>query len=166
MDAMKTLFLVRHAKASPADAAMGDRDRPLSERGLRDVAAMGQRLAQRGVKPDVLLTSPAARALSTAEHLAQALGIRRKDLVVIERLYNASPGDLLGVIQGLGDEHGRVMLVGHNPGLSELANRFASEITDLPTCAIAEFTFAAAATWAGIGAAEPGNVVLDHPKNA
>jgi phosphohistidine phosphatase len=165
MDAVKTLFLVRHAKASPADAAMPDRDRPLNERGLREVAVMGQRLAQRGVKPDVLLTSPAARALTTAEHLAQALGIPRKDLVRVERLYSALPGDLLGVIQSLGEEHGRVMLVGHNPGLTELANRFASEITNLPTCAIAEFTFARS-TWAGIGDAEPGNVVLDHPKNA
>jgi phosphohistidine phosphatase len=165
MDAVKTLFLVRHAKANPADAVVPDRDRPLNERGLRDVAVMGQRLAQRGVRPDLVLSSPAARALTTAEHLARALGIRRKDLVVIERLYNAPPGDLLGVIQGLGEAHGRVMLVGHNPGLTELANRFASEITNLPTCAIAEFTFAAA-TWAGIGAAEPGNVVLDHPKNA
>jgi phosphohistidine phosphatase len=162
---MKTLYLVRHAKASPGDAAMADRDRPLNERGLGDVAVMGQRLAQRGVKPDALLTSPAARALTTAEHLAQALGIPRKDLVVIERLYNALPGDLLGLIQGLGEEHARVMLVGHNPGLTELANRFASEITNLPTCAIAEFTFAAA-RWADIGDAEPGNVVLDHPKNA
>jgi phosphohistidine phosphatase len=162
---MKTLYLVRHAKASPGDAALPDRERPLNERGLREVATMGQRLAQRGVKPDAVLTSPAARALTTAEHLAQALGIRRKDIVVIERLYNALPGDLLAVIQGLGDQHGRVMLVGHNPGLTELANRFASEITHLPTCAIAEFTFAAA-TWADIGEAEPGNVVLDHPKTA
>ena len=164
MDAVKTLFLVRHAKASPGDPALPDRDRPLNERGLREVATMGQRLAQRGIKPDVLLSSPAARALTTAEHLAKALGIRRKDIVVIERLYNALPGDLLGVIQGLGAEHGRAMLVGHNPGLTELASRFASEITNLPTCAIAEFTFAAA-TW-DIGTAEPGNVVLDHPKNA
>jgi phosphohistidine phosphatase len=57
------------------------------------------------------------------------------------------------------------MLVGHNPGLTELANHFAGEITNLPTCAVAEFTFPAA-SWADIGAAEPGNVVLDHPKSA
>jgi phosphohistidine phosphatase len=165
METVKTLLLVRHAKASPGDPSLPDRDRPLNERGLREVAAIGQRLAQRGVKTDVLLTSPATRALTTAEQLAQALAIRRKDIVVIERLYNALPGDLLGVIQGLGDEHARVMLVGHNPGLTELANHFASEITHLTPCAVAEFTFAAA-SWADIGAAEPGNVVLDHPKSA
>jgi phosphohistidine phosphatase len=57
------------------------------------------------------------------------------------------------------------MLVAHNPGLTELARHFANEIADMPTCAIAEFTFAAP-SWAGIGRAEPGHVVLDHPKNA
>src|SRR5688500_16599127 len=161
LSAVKTLFLVRHAMASAGDALTPDRDRRLNERGLREVATMGQRLAQRGVKPDLLLSSPAARALTTAERLAKALGMRRKDIVALGRLYEAMPDDLLGVIQGLGAEHGRVMLVGHNPGLSELASRFASEITDMPTCAIAEFSFAAP-TWAHIGKTSPAQVVLDH----
>ncbi|HSW22949.1 MAG TPA: histidine phosphatase family protein, partial [Burkholderiaceae bacterium] len=73
---MKTLYLVRHAKSSWGDPALPDRDRPINERGLRDVATMGQRLAQRDVKLDLLLSSPAARALTTAEHLAKALSIK------------------------------------------------------------------------------------------
>ena len=162
---MKTLYLVRHAKSSWGDPALPDRDRPLNERGLRDVATMGQRLTERGVKVDVMLSSPATRALTTAEHLAKALGIKRKDVVVTEQLYAAPAKELLSVIQGLGDEPKRVMLVAHNPGLTELARHFASEITDMPTCAVAEFTFAAQ-TWAGIGQAEPAYVVLDYPKNA
>jgi phosphohistidine phosphatase len=162
---MKTLFLVRHAKSSWSDSALPDRDRPLNERGLRDVATMGQRLAQRGVTPDVLLASPATRALTTAEHLAKALGIKRKDIVVVERLYAAAVNDLLGVIQEQGDKPSCVMIVAHNPGLTELAHHFASEITDMPTCAVAEFRFAAP-SWADIGKAEPGHVVFDHPKNA
>jgi phosphohistidine phosphatase len=162
---MKTLYLVRHAKSSWGDPALPDRDRPLNQRGLRDVATMGQRLAQRGVKPDVMLCSPATRALTTAEHLAKALGIKRKDVVVIDRLYAAPANDLLSVIQGLGHEPEHVMLVAHNPGLTELAHHFSSEITDMPTCAVAEFTFAAP-FWAGIGKAEPGNVVFDYPKNS
>ena len=162
---MKTLYLVRHAKSSWSDPALPDRDRPLNERGLRDVATMGQRLAQRGVKLDALLSSPATRAITTAEHLAKALGIKRKDIMVIDRLYAAAVADLLGVIGGLGEQLERVMLVAHNPGLTELARHFASEITDMPTCSIAEFTFAVA-PWADLGKAEPGNVVFDYPKNA
>jgi len=162
---MKTLYLVRHAKSSWSEPALPDHDRPLNERGLRDVATMGQRLAQRGVLPDLLLSSPATRALTTAEQLAKALGIKRKDIVVNDRLYAAPANELLSVIQGLGDEPESVMLVAHNPGLTELAHHFASEIIELPTCAIAEFRFAAL-TWTDIGQAEPGHVVLDSPKNA
>jgi phosphohistidine phosphatase len=162
---MKTLFLFRHAKSSWGEPALSDRERPVNERGLRDLATMGKRLAQRGVLPDVMLSSPALRALTTAEHLAKALGIRRKDVVVVERLYAAPAKELLAVIEGLGDEPKRVMLVAHNPGLTELAHHFASEITDMPTCAVAEFKFAAR-SWSGIGDAEPAHVVFDHPKHA
>ncbi|HEY2976450.1 MAG TPA: histidine phosphatase family protein [Burkholderiaceae bacterium] len=162
---MKTLFLVRHAKSSWDNPALADHDRPLNARGLRDVVTMGQRLVQRGVKPDALLSSPATRALTTAEHLAKALGIKRKEIVVIDRLYDAAPEDLLSVIQGLGDKPDRVMLVAHNPGLTELAHHLASEITEMPTCAIAELAFAVA-SWAAIGKAKPGSVVFDFPKNA
>jgi phosphohistidine phosphatase len=162
---MKTLHLVRHAKSSWDDPALPDRDRPVNERGLRDVAMMGKRLAKRNVKPDVILSSPAVRALTTAEHLAKALGIKRKDIVVIDRLYAAPADALLDVIQGLGNAPECVMFVAHNPGLTELAHHFASEITDMPTCAIAEFRFVAS-SWAGIGKAEPAHVVFDYPKNA
>jgi phosphohistidine phosphatase len=159
---MKTLYLVRHAKAGPGNPALPDRDRPLNDRGLREAAEMGQRLAQRGVKPDVVLTSPAVRTLATAEHLTQALGMDRGDIVVDERLYDAAPNALLGVIQGLGPEPERVMLVGHNPGLAELANYFVREITDMATCAVAELRFEVK-SWADIGMANPAQVVLDQP---
>ena len=106
---MKTLTLVRHAKSSWGDPALADRDRPLNERGLRDVATMGKRLAQRGVKPDALLASPATRTLTTAEHLAKALGLRHKDIVVNDRLYAASASELLGVIASESDRLGTIV---------------------------------------------------------
>lgn len=162
---MKTLYLVRHAKSSWADSTTPDRDRPLNERGLRDVAAMGQRLTRRNVKPDQLLSSPATRALTTAEHLAKAMGLKRKDVVVVERLYAASPKDLLAVIEEFGGEAERVMLVAHNPGITELAHHFAAEITQMPTCAIVELVFAAV-SWHGIGVAEAMHVAFDSPKQA
>jgi len=161
---MKTLFLARHAKSSQGDPALADRDRPLNERGVRDAIAMGQRLAQRGVKLDVMLSSPATRALTTAEHLAKAMGIKRKQIVVNDRLYAATANELLDVIEGLGDGPERVMLVAHNPGLGELAHHFASEITHMPTCAIAEFRFEAR-SWADIAKAQLAHVVFDEPKH-
>ena len=84
---------------------------------------------------------------------------------MLERLYAAPARELLGVIQELGDKPKRVMVVAHNPGLADLARHFASEIADMPTCAIAELTFAVP-SWADIGKAEPAHVGFDFPKNA
>jgi phosphohistidine phosphatase len=82
---MKTLFLIRHAKSSWDDTALPDKDRPLNDRGWRDAPKMGKRLAKRHVKPDLILSSPAVRALRTAEIIAKKLDYRRK-IVVNERL--------------------------------------------------------------------------------
>src|SRR6266487_3467541 len=70
---MKTLFLIRHAKSSWDDTALPDKDRPLGDRGRRDAPKMGKRLAKRDVKPDLILSSPARRALTTAEIIAKKL---------------------------------------------------------------------------------------------
>ena len=137
---MKTLFLIRHAKSSWDDTALPDKDRPLNDRGRRDAPKMGERLAKRDVKPDLILSSPAVRALRTAEIIAKKLDYRRK-IVVNERLYAVGADDLLDVIHQLGEKMERLMLFGHNPELTELAHRLSGEITHMPTCAVAEFTF-------------------------
>jgi len=162
---MKTLFLIRHAKSSRDDTALPDRDRPLADRGKRDVARTGKRLAAREVKPDLIMSSPALRALATAEVIATRLGCKREDIVVNDRLYAGEADDLLDVIRALGDKLEHVMLVGHNPELTELAQHFSSEITHMPTCAIAEFTFDAK-SWSDIGngKTKPARVALDYPK--
>ena len=87
---MKTLYLVRHAKSSRHDPSLSDRDRPLDERGKQDAPKMGQRLAKRDVRPDLLLSSPAVRALTTAQLIAEEVGYKRKDIVVDDRLYASS----------------------------------------------------------------------------
>jgi phosphohistidine phosphatase len=136
---MKTLFLIRHAKSSWDDTALPDKDRPLGDRGRRDAPKMGKRLAKRDVKPDLILSSPARRALTTAEIVAKKLDYKLKDIVVDDRLYAGAVHDLLNVIHKLGDKLERVMLFGHNPELTEFAHRLSSEITHMPTCAVAEF---------------------------
>jgi phosphohistidine phosphatase len=134
---MKTLFLIRHAKSSWDDPALPDKDRPLGDRGRRDAPKMGKRLAKRDVKPDLILSSPARRALKTAEIIAKKLDYKLKDIVVDDRLYASAVHDLLNVIHKLGDKLERVILFGHNPELTELAHRLSSEITHMPTCAVA-----------------------------
>jgi phosphohistidine phosphatase len=162
---MKTLFLIRHAKSSWGDTALPDKDRPLNDRGRRDAPKIGERLAKRDVKPDLILSSPAMRALKTAEIIAKKLDYRRKDIVVDDRLYAVGADDLLDVIRKLGDKLERVMLFGHNPELTELAHRLSSKITHMPTCAVAEFTFDAK-SWSKIGKVKPAKVTLDYPKKS
>ena len=162
---MKTLFLIRHAKSSWGDTALPDKDRPLNDRGRRDAPKIGERLAKRDVKPDLILSSPAMRALKTAEIIAKKLDYRRKDIVVDDRLYAVEADDLLDVIHKLGDKLERVMLFGHNPELTELAHRLSSKITHMPTCAVAEFAFDAK-SWSKIGKVKPAKVTLDYPKKS
>ena len=144
---------------------MPDKDRPLNDRGRRDAPKMGERLAKREVKPDLILSSPAMRALKTAEIIAKKLDYRRKDIVVDDRLYAVGADDLLDVIHKLGDKLERVMLFGHNPELTELAHRLSSKIAHMPTCAVAEFTFDAK-SWSKIGKVKPTKVALDYPKKS
>ena len=162
---MKTLFLIRHAKSSWDDTALPDQDRPLNDRGRHDAPKVGERLAKRDVKPDLILSSPAMRALKTAEIIAKKLDYRRKDIVVDDRLYAVEADDLLDVIHKLDDKLERVMLFGHNPELTALAHRLSSKITRMPTCAVAEFTFDAK-SWSSIAKVKPAKVALDYPKKS
>jgi len=160
---MKKLFLVRHAKSSRDDPSLPDRDRPLDDRGKQDGPKMGKRLAQRDVKPDLLLSSPALRALTTAQLIAEEIGYEHKDIVVDDRLYASDADDLLAVIRALDRRLNRVMLFGHNPEFTDLAHRLSSEIIEMPTCAIVEFNFDTKA-WSDVGERKPAKVIFDYPK--
>jgi phosphohistidine phosphatase len=160
---MKTLFLVRHAKSSRDDPTLPDRDRPLDDRGRRDAPKMGKRLARRDMKPDLLVSSPALRALTTAQLIAEEIGFKRKDIVVDDRLYASSPDALLAVIRALDNKLDRVMLFGHNPEFSDLAHRLSSKIVDMPTSAVAEYHFDTKA-WSDVGEVDPVKAILDSPK--
>jgi phosphohistidine phosphatase len=161
---MKTLFLIRHAKSSWDDPNLPDRSRPLAARGERDAATMGKRLSQRHVRPDLIVSSPAVRALSTARVIAKALDYKPKAIVVDARLYATTDDVLIAVIEALDVTVDCVVLVGHNPEFTELAHYFSSEITGMPTCAVAEFEFKAK-TWKGIGRTRPVSSNFDSPNN-
>ncbi|MDQ0893683.1 SixA phosphatase family protein [Agromyces ramosus] len=161
---MKTLLLVRHAKSSWEQTGVSDHERPLNHRGRRDAPDMGRRLAERGVAPDVLLTSTAVRARSTAALIADALGFDQARITADERLYGASVDEVLAVIRELADDDSCAIVVGHNPETESLAHRFAGEIRDLPTGAVAEFTFDVDA-WDELGEVAPTSVRLDTPRS-
>ena len=159
----RTLFLVRHAKSSWDDVTLPDKERPLADRGKRDAPLMGKRLAKRQVRPDLILSSPARRAFSTAEIIAKELNYRAKDIVVDDRLYATDAETLLGVIGELSDKLKCVMLFGHNPEFADLAQRLSNEPALMPTCAVAQFTFEST-PWSSIGSTKPTEVLLDYPK--
>ncbi len=132
---MKTLILVRHAKSDKSDPTLNDFDRPLNPRGQCDAPAIAERLAKSGLRVDALVSSPAVRALSTAEALAKKLSLPvQTDL----RVYEAGVNELLTMVRGFDDRHGNIVLVGHNPGLSEFLRYLTDEnYADLPTAGVA-----------------------------
>ena len=131
----KTLLLLRHGKS---DWHEGEDDfgRRLAKRGRQAAALMGEYLDEHDLIPDVIVTSPATRALTTAEIVQEALD--DIELIEDERIYEASLESLLAVVQGLSDEYERVLLVGHNPGFEELADTLTGRTDSvLKTCSLA-----------------------------
>ncbi len=138
---MKVLYLVRHGQSSWDDVKLDDRDRPLTDKGKNDATKMGKRLAESEVALDMIVSSPAQRALATAQAIARKLDFKRRNIMEDERIYSGQVDDLLQLIREVGGDHKRVMLVGHNPLLSELVRRLSGEDIDMPTCAVAVLKF-------------------------
>ena len=133
---MKTLLLLRHAKSSWSNPSLDDHDRPLNKRGKRAAPAMGALLADEGLVPDLIVTSTAKRARSTAKRVARACGydgkrVKRGDV------YLASPSVLLDVIAQTPESVGTLMLVGHNPGMEVLVFALTGHQERFPTAALA-----------------------------
>ena len=161
---MKHLTLIRHAKSSWKNAYLLDIDRPLNKRGKRDAPVMGGRLIERGSSPDLVISSPATRALATAEVIAEEIEYPLEEIVVDERMYGADAGELLDIIQGFDDVLDHVMCFGHNPGLTDLVNYLSPYYIDnVPTCGVVELTFGTE-TWAHVGRVEPTHFYFDYPK--
>lgn len=161
---MKTLLLVRHAKSSWKDPSLTDRIRPLAERGKRDVVKMGERLASRGVKPDLLVTSPAVRTVETARAIGKEIDYKHRNIAVNDRLYACQSSDILEVVKNLDDGLSYVMLVGHNPELTDFVHLFTDSVAYMPTCAMLELKFDVDA-WSAISRENLQQALYDYPKN-
>jgi len=134
---MKTLTIVRHGKSSWKDRGLSDRERPLNKRGVRDAPVMAKRLVEAGVRPSLIISSPAVRAWTTAKVFAKEMGYPIEFLQREDGLYLASLDNLLDAVATQDPGFNNLMLFGHNPGLTDFANYLVPGLTNnLPTTGI------------------------------
>jgi len=137
MEPMKTLTIVRHGKSSWKDRGLSDRERPLNKRGVRDAPVMAKRLVEAGVRPSLIISSPAVRAWTTAKVFAKEMGYPIEFLQREDGLYLASLDNLLDAVATQDPGFNNLMLFGHNPGLTDFANYLVPGLTNnLPTTGI------------------------------
>lgn len=161
---MKTLYLVRHAKSSWKDMSLADRDRPLNKRGKRDAPFMGKLMHNHGIFPDVLMSSPALRAWTTAKAFANALNYPEERLLLNESIYEASVYDLLEIVQELDDQWSSAMLFGHNMTYTMFANWYANPPLDnVPTGAVVALQFNVE-VWAAINTTNGQLQFFEYPR--
>lgn len=134
---MKTLTLVRHAKSSWNHPDLSDRERPLNKRGKRDAPIMGKRISDHGIRPSLIISSPAVRAWKTAKVIAGEIGYPLEFLQREESLYLASLDNWLDVIAAQDNGFNSIMAFGHNPGLTDFANFLSPGLTNnVPTAGV------------------------------
>ena len=164
---MKTLYIIRHAKSSWADPIASDFERGLNDRGKRDAPKMGKRLKEKEIHPDVVLSSPAKRALSTAKRISEVIKFEKQRINTDSRLYHANEDTILSVVQGINDSQDIAMIFGHNPGLTDFVNAFSSEeinIDNIPTCGIVAFSLPVE-SWKDITWKSAKLEFFDYPKS-
>lgn len=161
---MKLLFLLRHAKSSWDDPSLEDHARPLSNRGLKNIPKMVHRLNAWQWGPQLILTSSALRASETAGLFAQTLYSRPK-LEAREELYTESAFELMDVIRSCTNVADRIMLVGHNPAITNLAQMLGLKADSIPTCGVVVFAFEVDC-WSAIDSGQASVLYFDYPKRA
>lgn len=140
---MKTLILIRHAKSDWGYEFLKDIDRPLNERGYRDAYQLSKWYVSNFPKPQLILSSPAIRAISTALIFARALEYNEQDIQIKHGIYDAHTDDFLSIIHQLPDRIDIAMFFGHNPTITNLSNILCPKffIDNIPTCGIIKLNF-------------------------
>jgi phosphohistidine phosphatase len=166
---VRTLYLLRHAKSSWDDPSLADRDRPLAPRGKRDSKRMAEEVRRLDPAPELVLCSSSARTTETLKRLGDA--VSAAEVLVEDGIYAASASELLARLRGVADEVGAVLVIGHNPGLHDLALLLAAGGDELdrlrekyPTAALASLAFPHA-SWSGLGPGDAELVVYVVPRD-
>ena len=158
---MKKVYLIRHAK-SDWKKSVDDFERPLNKRGKKDAEFMANRLKNFGVKPDIIYSSPAKRAKSTAKIIAKVLEYPKSSIVYVDKLYEATIEDYISTIKSVPESFDEVFIIGHNPVITEVGELLSDTIlTSMPTCSIVCLEFETEK----FSQIEQGRVVFfDYPK--
>jgi phosphohistidine phosphatase len=139
---MKTLLLVRHAKSSWNDADISDIDRPLKRSGVKDAIEVSEKLKSLKISPDILITSPAVRAMTTALIFARTLNYQYNRIVINEMVYDFSKDTLLPLLRNIDDKYDVAMLVGHDPAFTYLLNDLTGKAFEkMSTATVAKINF-------------------------
>lgn len=139
---MKTIYLIRHAKSSWNEIGMSDFDRPLNKRGKKDLPYMANRLQEFGIKPDLILSSPAKRAVKTTKEIAQTVGYNEENIVYEESLYDSNYTNYRYLLDSLDDKIDSIFIIAHNPTLTDVGEKLSGAIlTNIPTCSIVAIEF-------------------------
>lgn len=162
---MKNLWLIRHAKSSWSHGEIPDSYRPLNERGYRDAQEMAARLKKAGIHPDIIITSHAIRAFSTAMIFANVMRYNESNIHVVSKLYASNTSSYLSAIQSLPDEFNTAFLFAHNPTISQTLELLAGlEHQDLPTTGVAHIAFKST-SWAECAEKSGKLMLMDYPKS-
>ncbi|WP_373070568.1 histidine phosphatase family protein [Sulfurimonas sp.] len=161
---MKRLYIIRHAKSSWSDMGIDDFDRGLNKRGRLDAPMMALRLKDRGVIPDVILSSSAKRAKKTAKIIADVIGFSKK-VKFEDSLYDVLPSKLHSKIKKIKNKHNTAFVIGHNPELNMLASDYIGFNENIVTCGILEIEFECD-KWGEIGSENAKFVSYDYPKKS
>jgi phosphohistidine phosphatase len=137
----KSLYLLRHAKAESATLQFSDEDRALTTKGIDDAKKLATKLVKKDIEFDLILTSPAIRAITTAQIISNRLDHKQRFLEVDKKLYQADCTTLLTIASKLHKKIKSVMLVGHNPAFEDFAAYMTGESVSMQTCSLIEFTF-------------------------
>ena len=134
---MKKVYFIRHAKSSWEDASLSDSQRPLNKRGFRDAPFMAKLLKSKGVKADLIITSPANRALTTAKYFAAEMNLPDEKIDINNIVYGAYPEDVINLVKNVDDKVDTLLVFGHNPTFTSIVNRYTEDyIANVPTCGI------------------------------
>lgn len=154
---MKTLFVLRHAKAEEAAVDQLDFDRDLTKRGKQDAESVGKQLLARGLVPQAMITSTAKRTRKTAKKAAESMSFPGAILETHD-LYDAGLHQIIEVVHGLPDSADSALIVGHNPGIGDFVSKFGRAMSSFPTATVAELQLPIIA-WSDLSVSTSGHLV-------
>lgn len=161
---MKRLYLFRHGKSSRDDLRLSDEERPLTPKGIKKTLLVADYLKTSGIHPDLILSSPAARAFETAVLVASGLGYQKELIKIDRKIYDGYYDRMLDVIYGTSNDIASLMIFGHNPTISQLANLFLNPgIGEMDPSAVAGISFNTD-RWEGIPLCEAAKEFFVYPK--